>query len=111
MSASTTNSFFDLIEWTAVQDWCSGKVGLLGVSYYAGKLIQDRGAAVRSICPTSPLSGSQWCVNDVELWPASVVVEKGGWLVLQVSSEDSDPGVGLSKHNSPIDRYVDIPSY
>lgn len=41
MSASTANSFFDLIEWTAVQNWCSGKVGLLGVSYYAGKLIQD----------------------------------------------------------------------
>lgn len=38
MSASTANSFFDLIEWSAVQDWCSGKVGLVGVSYYAGKL-------------------------------------------------------------------------
>ncbi|PYH99829.1 alpha/beta-hydrolase [Aspergillus ellipticus CBS 707.79] len=36
MSASTANSFFDLIEWTAVQNWCTGKVGLLGVSYYAG---------------------------------------------------------------------------
>ncbi|KAJ5701949.1 hypothetical protein N7488_009497 [Penicillium malachiteum] len=40
---------------------------------------------------------------DVELWPTNVVVEKGGWLVLQVSSEDTDPGVGLFKHNSPID--------
>ncbi|KAJ5627322.1 X-Pro dipeptidyl-peptidase protein-like protein [Penicillium herquei] len=40
----------------------------------------------------------------VELWPTNVVVEKGGWLVLQVSSEDTDPGVGLFKHNSPIDR-------
>lgn len=37
MSTSTANSFFDLIEWAAVQDWCSGKVGLLGVSYYASK--------------------------------------------------------------------------
>ena len=37
MSTSTINSFFDLIEWTAVQDWCSVKFGLLGVSYYAGK--------------------------------------------------------------------------
>ncbi|KAJ5363860.1 uncharacterized protein N7496_009573 [Penicillium cataractarum] len=41
---------------------------------------------------------------DVELWPTNVVVEKGGWLVLQVSSEDTEPGVGLFKHNSPIDR-------
>lgn len=45
---------------------------------------------------------------DVELWPTNVVVEKGGYLVLQVSAEDTDPGVGLFKHNSPIDRYVHI---
>jgi hypothetical protein len=47
---------------------------------------------------------------DVELWPTNVVVGKGGWLMLQVSSEDTDPGVGLFKHNSPIDRYVETPS-
>ncbi|PYI05114.1 alpha/beta-hydrolase [Aspergillus sclerotiicarbonarius CBS 121057] len=41
---------------------------------------------------------------DVELWPTDVVVEEGGWLTLQVSSEDTEPGVGLFKHNSPIDR-------
>ncbi|CAK7225456.1 hypothetical protein SBRCBS47491_005896 [Sporothrix bragantina] len=36
MSSSTTDAFFDLIEWCAVQSWSSGKVGLLGISYYAG---------------------------------------------------------------------------
>lgn len=46
---------------------------------------------------------------DVEMWPTNVVVEKGGWLVLQVSSADTEPGVGLFKHNSPIDRYVQTP--
>jgi hypothetical protein len=46
---------------------------------------------------------------DVELLPTNVVVEKGDWLMmLQVSSEDMEPGVGLFKHNSPIDRYVQI---
>ncbi|KAJ5444407.1 uncharacterized protein N7458_008279 [Penicillium daleae] len=38
------------------------------------------------------------------MWPTNVVVEKGGWVVLQVSSADTEPGVGLFKHNSPIDR-------
>lgn len=47
---------------------------------------------------------------DVELWRTNVVVGKGGWLVLQISSDDTDPDVGLFKHNSPIDRYVKIPS-
>jgi len=36
MSPGTTDAFFDLVEWAAVQDWSNGKVGLLGISYYAG---------------------------------------------------------------------------
>jgi predicted acyl esterase len=27
--------FYDAIEWAAVQPWCSGKIGLAGISYYA----------------------------------------------------------------------------
>ncbi|KAF7541467.1 hypothetical protein G7054_g540 [Neopestalotiopsis clavispora] len=36
MSRGTSEAFFDVIEWAAVQPWSTGKVGLLGVSYYAG---------------------------------------------------------------------------
>lgn len=36
MSKSTSEAFFDAIEWAAEQPWSSGKVGLLGISYYAG---------------------------------------------------------------------------
>jgi predicted acyl esterase len=36
MSRGTSEAFFDVIEWAAVQSWSSGKVGLLGISYYAG---------------------------------------------------------------------------
>lgn len=36
MSRDTSLAFKDLIEWSADQPWSSGKVGLLGVSYYAG---------------------------------------------------------------------------
>lgn len=36
MSRGTSECFFDLIEWAAEQPWSSGKVGLLGISYYAG---------------------------------------------------------------------------
>lgn len=32
-----TRDFFECIEWGGVQDWSNGKVGLLGVSYYAIK--------------------------------------------------------------------------
>jgi predicted acyl esterase len=36
MSRGTSEAFFDVVEWAAEQDWSIGKVGLLGVSYYAG---------------------------------------------------------------------------
>ena len=45
MSRSTSEAFFDAVEWAAVQPWSSGKVGLLGISYYAGS--QWRVAALR----------------------------------------------------------------
>lgn len=36
MSKGTSECFFDVVEWAAEQEWSSGKVGLLGISYYAG---------------------------------------------------------------------------
>ncbi|KIM97326.1 hypothetical protein OIDMADRAFT_130563, partial [Oidiodendron maius Zn] len=36
MSRGTSECFFDVVEWAAEQKWSTGKVGLLGISYYAG---------------------------------------------------------------------------
>ncbi|KAK6080152.1 X-Pro dipeptidyl-peptidase C-terminal non-catalytic domain-containing protein [Seiridium cupressi] len=36
MSKGTSECFFDVVEWAAEQSWSTGKVGLLGISYYAG---------------------------------------------------------------------------
>ncbi|KAJ9617555.1 hypothetical protein H2204_013686 [Knufia peltigerae] len=36
MSSGTSEAFFDVVEWAARQPWSTGKVGLLGISYYAG---------------------------------------------------------------------------
>ncbi|RYP90179.1 hypothetical protein DL770_003715 [Monosporascus sp. CRB-9-2] len=36
MSRGTSEAFFEVVEWCADQSWSSGKVGLLGISYYAG---------------------------------------------------------------------------
>ncbi|EOO00212.1 putative x-pro dipeptidyl-peptidase protein [Phaeoacremonium minimum UCRPA7] len=35
LSKQTVDGFFDVIQWAAEQPWSSGKVGLLGLSYYA----------------------------------------------------------------------------
>lgn len=36
MSASTSSDFAECVEWAAAQDFSTGKVGLLGISYYGG---------------------------------------------------------------------------
>ena len=36
MSRGTSEAFVNVIEWAAEQPWSSGKVGLLGVSYFGG---------------------------------------------------------------------------
>ncbi|CAK7210567.1 hypothetical protein SEUCBS140593_000872 [Sporothrix eucalyptigena] len=36
MSRGTSEAFVDVVEWAADQTWSTGKVGLLGISYYAG---------------------------------------------------------------------------
>jgi uncharacterized protein len=53
-SERETSDFFQCIEWAAAQSWCSGKVGLSGISYYA--INQWQVAALRpphlaAICP------------------------------------------------------------
>lgn len=42
---------------------------------------------------------------DVEIWPTNILVEKGGKLVLDVASGDTQ-GSGIFQHNDPTDRYV-----
>jgi hypothetical protein len=34
-SARGTEDFYQCIEWAGTQSWCNGRVGLLGISYYA----------------------------------------------------------------------------
>ncbi|GAA6037993.1 hypothetical protein JCM8097_009530 [Rhodosporidiobolus ruineniae] len=36
MSASTSSDFAECVEWAAEQAWSTGKIGLLGISYYGG---------------------------------------------------------------------------
>ncbi|MBW8905169.1 MAG: CocE/NonD family hydrolase [Betaproteobacteria bacterium] len=44
-NARETRDIYECIEWAAAQPWCSGKVGMNGISYYASN--QWRAAAVQ----------------------------------------------------------------
>jgi predicted acyl esterase len=53
-SDQEAEDYFDVIEWVATQPWCSGKIGLEGVSYLAisqYKVAALRPPHLRAICP------------------------------------------------------------
>ncbi|RWA03088.1 hypothetical protein EKO27_g12017, partial [Xylaria grammica] len=44
---------------------------------------------------------------DVEIWPTNVIVERGGRLVFEVASGDTQ-GSGLFTHDDPVDRSPEV---
>lgn len=59
MSRGTSEAFFHVVEWAASQPWSSGKVGLLGVSYYAGsqwRVAARRPKGLEAIIPWEGMS-------------------------------------------------------
>ena len=57
MSADTANAFCQAIEWAADQPWSTGKVGLLGVSYFAGTQWRVAARAPRGLACIIPWEG------------------------------------------------------
>lgn len=57
MSASTSDAFAELIEWAADQSWSNGKVGLLGISYFAGSQWRVAARRPRGLAYIIPYEG------------------------------------------------------
>ncbi|KAH7384679.1 Alpha/Beta hydrolase protein [Pyrenochaeta sp. MPI-SDFR-AT-0127] len=57
MSASTSDAFAELIEWAADQPWSNGKVGLLGISYFAGSQWRVAARRPRGLACIIPYEG------------------------------------------------------
>ncbi|MBN1106725.1 MAG: CocE/NonD family hydrolase [Deltaproteobacteria bacterium] len=54
---SSAWDFYDLIEWIAVQDWCDGNVGMIGISAYGGAQLQaalEQPPHLKAIFPYDP---------------------------------------------------------
>ncbi|KAF4980022.1 hypothetical protein FZEAL_3884 [Fusarium zealandicum] len=57
MSRGTSEAFFDVVEWASEQPWSSGKVGLLGISYYAGSQWRVAARKPKGLCAIVPWEG------------------------------------------------------
>ncbi|MFJ4654677.1 CocE/NonD family hydrolase [Nocardia sp. NPDC088792] len=54
LSEQESRDYYEAIEWAGTQDWSNGRVGLLGISYYAANQWQVaalRPPHLRAICP------------------------------------------------------------
>ena len=56
-SAASIDGFCDVIEWAAQQPWSTGKVGLLGVSYYAATQWQVAAQQPKGLAAIVPWEG------------------------------------------------------
>jgi predicted acyl esterase len=57
MSKSTTDAFVEVIEWAADQPWSTGKIGLLGISYFAGSQWRVAARRPRGLACCIPYEG------------------------------------------------------
>ena len=57
LSEQEAEDYFDLIEWSAAQPWCTGRVGLNGVSYLAPEPMAGGGVAATPPHGDVPVGG------------------------------------------------------
>jgi predicted acyl esterase len=57
MSRGTSEAFFEVIGWCTEQAWSSGKVGLLGISYYAGSQWRIAACNTKGLAAVIPWEG------------------------------------------------------
>jgi predicted acyl esterase len=78
MPRNTSAAFFDVIEWAADQAWSSGKVGLLGISYYAGsqwRVVAMKLKGLAAIDPWEGMSDGILSNNFINFWWNRQVVD------------------------------------
>jgi predicted acyl esterase len=57
MSRTTSDVFADVIEWASEQSWSSGKIGLLGISYFAGSQWRVAARRPKGLAAMVPVDG------------------------------------------------------
>ena len=74
--AQERRDLHDLVEWAAVQPWCDGNVGMIGISYFAMAQLEaavERPAHLRAIFPVAVTTDLYEAVMHHGLFSASFV--------------------------------------
>jgi len=89
----------ECIEWAAVQDWCNGKVGLNGISYYAMNQWQTAALQPPHLAAMCAWEGSSDYYRELCRHGGILSDFFGGWYLRQVKSVQY--GVGEKAEKNP----------
>jgi predicted acyl esterase len=99
-NARETRDFHDAIEWIAAQPWCSGKVGLNGISYYASNQWRVAALAPPHLAAICVWEGWSDCYRDGARHGGIACTFRKHWQDMQVKTVQH--GVGERGPRSPV---------
>ncbi|HTA09378.1 MAG TPA: CocE/NonD family hydrolase [Streptosporangiaceae bacterium] len=97
-SPRETLDYYECIEWAAVQPWCTGKVGLLGVSYYAINQWQVAALQPPHLTAICPWEGGSDFYRDFTRHGGILNVFVRQWYPPQVAGVQHGVGDGGPRH-------------
>lgn len=109
-SPSEWEDYYDAIEWAGAQSWSTGRVGLLGISYYA--IGQWHVAAMQppSLAAIVPWEGAVDVYRD---WTRHGGIHSNvftdAWWVRQITGNQSALPPGAENPGSAVDGNADLP--
>lgn len=103
-SARETRDYHECIEWAGVQPWSSGKVGLLGVSYYAMNQWQVAATRPPHLAAICPFEGASDYYRDAVRHGGMMCTFWARWYPRQVESVQY--GLGST---GPVSRATGLP--
>jgi uncharacterized protein len=98
-SAQEARDQYECIEWSAVQDWCNGKVGLNGISYYAMNQWQTAALQPPHLAAMCAWEGASDYYRELCRHGGILSDFFGGWYLRQVKSVQY--GVGDRAEKNP----------
>jgi predicted acyl esterase len=99
LSARETRDFYECVEWAGTQPWSNGKVGLLGISYYAMNQWQVAALRPPHLAAICPWEGASDFYRDVSRHGGVLHTFIAEWFPQQVGSVQY--GVGMRGPSNP----------
>ena len=98
LSPEEGEDFYDMVEWAGTQPWSNGKVGMLGISYYAGNQWRVAGRHPPHLAAIIPWEGQNDRYRDSGYHGGILCQFQERWAKHQVANIQYGRGEGAKKN-------------